>query len=215
MSNYPQQSTDLNKKTRSKILGKLKVEVCPKCESIFITSKECEACGYQFAIDRIGEPYGDKSFYALKDTYLSSFFSLVRLYPSLERFFKDKKRKYIFELKRRFQLLADTFENDSSPGSEFFIEIRDLVIEMSEYQIPEGYFTDSKWNSLPLWFQMAISEGLNEYMWQKKSQVMARDFGELYNHFKRDAYFPFAKWILIYGVGLAFAYYIAWLSYSS
>ena len=65
------QNTNKIKKTKSKIVGKLKIEVCPKCESLFITSKECEACGYQFAIDRIGEPYGQKSLYSLKTFFQS------------------------------------------------------------------------------------------------------------------------------------------------
>lgn len=214
MNIYSPQNTDLIKKTKSKIVGKLKVEVCPKCESIFITSKECEACGYQFAIDRIGEPYGEKSFYALKDSFIHSLPSLVRAFPRLEYFFKDHKRKYIFELKRRFQLLAEQFENDPRSNSEFFIEVHDLVIELSEYEVPEEYFLDPKWGQIPLWFQMAISEGLNQHLWQKKSRVMARDFKEFYGLLKGGDSFPFAKWILIYGLGVLLAVYVARISYS-
>ena len=215
MNTYSSSNTELIKKTKSKIIGKLKVEVCPKCESYYITSRECEACGFQFAIDRVGEAFGEKSFYAIKDSYLSSLPSLVRVYPHLEKFLDGKIRTYLFELKRRFQLLADAFENDPRPGSEFAIEVKDLVIEMRDYKISESYFLDEKWGALPLWFQMSISEGLNEYHWQKKSQDFARDRKSFFEFLKSFTFYPFAKWILIYGLGISLALYVARISYSS
>jgi hypothetical protein len=214
MNNYSHQNTDLIKKTKSKIVGKLKIEVCPKCESLFITSRECEACGYQFAIDRLGEPYGEKSFYALKDSHFSSLPAPMRVWPSLEKYMTSKVRKYLFELKRRFQLLADAFENDPRPNSEYAVEVKDLVIELRDYGVKEDYFLNDSWGSTPLWFQMSISEGLNEYLWQKKSRDGARDSVSLYSHLKNSDLFPIAKWLVIYGLGVILAVYVARISYS-
>ncbi len=214
MNTYSHPNTDSIKKTKSKIVGKLKIEVCPKCESFFITSRECEACGYQFSIDRVGEPFGEKSYYAIKDSYLSALPALIRIYPKWEKIMKETKRKYLFELKRRFQLLADAFDNDPRTGSEFAIEVKDLVVEMCEYEIAEDYFLDQRWGTLPLWFQMSISEGLNEFHWQKKSQVNARDYKSILMNLKGLGFYPFAKWILIYGLGVSLALYVARISYS-
>lgn len=217
MNSFPEKNTisEINSQTKLKVLGSRTVEVCPKCESIYITSRECEGCGYQFSRDRIGEAYGIKSFYAIKDQYVDSLPSIVRIFPRIESLLGNYTKKYSSDLMRRFLALTEHFMLDKSVKSEFSVEVKDLTLEMIEFGVADEFFLQEKWGELPYWFQMSIAEAMGEYSWQKKSQLIGQDFGSTYKSITQFKIYPILKWIFIYGSLIYFSIFIAKLSYSS
>lgn len=133
---------EIKRRQSFKQIGNRKIEVCPKCESIFITNHECESCGFQFRVDRLGEPFGERSFYALRDSHVSSFPIYLKLMNiNLENKKGKKVRKYRHLLIHRFEVLADHFRLNEEMQSDFEIELRDLISELREYGVQESFFS--------------------------------------------------------------------------
>lgn len=112
-------------------------KVCPVCSSVFVTKKECESCGYQFWIDLLGEPFGDRSFFVLSDDFELDkpwFFKLL----SDERVSRHKlTRKYRRALLKRFEVLVGYFfdeqEQDRAKRKSFLFEAHKLMDEFIKY----------------------------------------------------------------------------------
>ena len=57
---------------------------CPKCSSIFVEDDYCEACGYRFNVDQLGQPFGQLSFYEFSKEW-ESWLAKWWAYSSLEK----------------------------------------------------------------------------------------------------------------------------------
>ena len=110
---------------------------CPKCQSVFITEKECESCHYQFNVEAVGSPYGFKSV-----TYIRSDFANDFPYIS---FLKDNFSykvsssfpaviEYRRKLNRRREVLCrylfESVNGDRETRKLFFTELLDVSYEL-------------------------------------------------------------------------------------
>ena len=105
---------------------------CPQCGSLFITERECESCSYQFWVDLLGEPFGERSFFEMESDYNAERGFLERLLPKERHFLKKKHKRYLGHLKRRFEILTDYFSHKRDRASEkkkelFFLEAKLLI----------------------------------------------------------------------------------------
>ena len=110
----------------------VKVEkLCPKCHSVFVTKERCESCGYQFWVNLLGSPFGERSFFELKSDYLSGLRFGERFLPQKIVFSRKKHKRFLRSLKRRFEVLAQYFFNslDQNQGRRklFLLEIKSLI----------------------------------------------------------------------------------------
>lgn len=130
---------------RSAPLFKRQVEkkTCPKCQSVFVTDKECEACGFQLAYNPVGEPFGERSFFNLKEVFLHEFkgkYLLVRY-----GFLKDDSsfKKYKRSVLKRFEVLCDYFFNQNDGDREnrklFLFEAQEIIKELRMFNVPKSY----------------------------------------------------------------------------
>lgn len=105
-------------------------EVCPECHSIYIKENRCDDCGRLIKIDRLGNPFGPRSFYALKEKYLDSLPCLVKFFPFFEDYSGTKALRY----KRELFLRLKAFGEEERLDDLFIIEINDLVRELTLYE---------------------------------------------------------------------------------
>ncbi len=115
-------------------LDKIEVQKrCPKCGSVFITERECESCSYQFWVDLLGVPFGERSFFEIKSDYDAARGLPGRLLPRRWHFTRAKHRRYLSHLRRRFGLLLDYFSRERGQKNreeeKFFFLEAELLIE--------------------------------------------------------------------------------------
>ncbi len=116
------------------------VKRCPSCKSVFLTDNLCEACGRSLQYHPIGEPFGPKSFYGIKERYVESQHALYRFFPQ----FEDKTSKYANSYKRnlskRFTDLLEAFHSDEEMVKEnrklFYAESMEIIDELLRYNVP-------------------------------------------------------------------------------
>ncbi len=112
------------------------VKTCPKCKSVFVTDSECEGCGFQLSYTPLGEAFGEKSLYGLKDDYWMFRSRLVKQWPSLERKNSTDAIKYKRDLLHRYELLLNFLLGESDEDRSFYwIEFKDLCIELCDYSL--------------------------------------------------------------------------------
>lgn len=119
-------------------LETIKTKTCPSCSSVFITEKECEACGLQFQVDTLGEPYSDRSFYGLREKFLKEWPIAVRTgWLSLNPNSPEVQRYRRF-LEHRLDALMNYFfkaqDGDREKKKLFFIELEDLLAELRQVE---------------------------------------------------------------------------------
>lgn len=128
---------------------------CPKCSSVFISANECESCHFQFGLDILGAPLGEKSFYTMREDYWDSIGFLAKTYPFFEKRVEEQApfKRAIFH---RYEVLLDYFYGPNANKNEkidnlHFRELKDIVIQLIKYEISE----DIIWGPLD---QKAFSE---------------------------------------------------------
>ncbi|MBT7610658.1 MAG: hypothetical protein HN576_12940 [Bacteriovoracaceae bacterium] len=106
-------------------------KTCPKCDSIFVTTKECESCGFQMNLNLIGEPLDRKSFYSLQEKYVKDFKKTY--FTSTRNKLKEEYKRAIWH---RFDILLGFFPDPENEQFSFFsIELKDLVEELLVFGI--------------------------------------------------------------------------------
>lgn len=148
------------------------VKRCPKCSSVFITERECEACGFQFNYNPLGEPLGEKSFYSIRESYWSQLSSLERSNRALESKKGEKAKRYISKIILRYNDLLDFFydttNKDHAHHNLYFYELKDIILELISYDVPEkeiwSCVTKAEGEGLEfeLTFYQRISEAISE-----------------------------------------------------
>ncbi len=148
-----------------------KTLMCPKCHSIFVTEKECEACGYQIGIDKLGEPFGLKSFFGIRDEYQFSYPWLFRLVPFGFGLQSKGLTKYRGALRRRFETLMTYFSLEKGSNEErklFLFEAREIIQEYwnCHGKLSHLWVMTERIEEQP--FFMTLIEDLKEYEQRKR-----------------------------------------------
>ena len=111
------------------------IKKCPRCQSVYLTDKECEACGFQLNFNFIGKPFGHMCFYDIQE----NFYRMGSL-RKLVYFIVDKKYsrylKYELAIKRRLDNLLQYFFDHIDPVEAnrkyFYLELTHLVAEFEK-----------------------------------------------------------------------------------
>ena len=111
---------------------KVKVKnFCPHCGSVFVNKKECEACGFQFWVDLLGEPFGGRSFFEIQYNYERKKNFIEKILPQSYRFSKKKHKRYLRHLRRRFDILSEYLFNKNDTNKKrkkyFLFEFKVLI----------------------------------------------------------------------------------------
>lgn len=102
---------------------------CEFCQSVYLTDNICESCGRSVRYDLIGQPFGYKSFYGIKERYVKALPLLVRLYPVFENIQSDLAKSHIRQIRKRLGAIAalSEHENLSLLQVEAFAIIDELI----------------------------------------------------------------------------------------
>lgn len=191
-------------------LTKVTPSKCPKCSSIFVENKFCEACGYRFNVDQLGQPYDENSFFSFKkdwENWISKWWAIPLLKKQREA--HPKQRLFVMRLKRRFFSICSTLGKREMTRSDYFLFKQELG-EITKAWGKLGYPLDDLvkesfretshghdlYVSLPFYYETGKNErrtGVGLYHWLKR---------ELF-----EASFPApGSWVRIYGIVLLFAF---------
>lgn len=163
-------------------------KVCPKCGSLFVTKKECESCGFQFWVDLLGEPFGVRSFFTIRDDFTHQYAWSYRFAAFKWGKDRDHIRKYRRALNKRFEILCgyffDNFDADKERRRLFLFEASEI---MNEYNLVGGQLSDlwllmEKGENHPLFPQLAqrmhqLSEAPKESLNLKELLIHKRLMG--------------------------------------
>lgn len=149
-------------------------KACPKCHSVFISEKECEACGFQFHIDQLGEPFGHRSFFSLRDEYHFSSpwaFRFLAIGISTQ---SSVIQKYQGALERRLKVLMEYFslgDENEERRRLFLFEAKELIFE---YWLTQGKLS-RVWRSLELLEGKILYQPLSELLIELDKRVHPKD----------------------------------------
>ena len=153
------------------------VKRCSYCQSVFLTNNNCESCGRALHYHLIGEPFGAKSFYGIKERYINSFTTLHKLFPIFENKKSPLAKSYVRKLEKRFSDLISAFNSDGVIADNqrklFYVESIQLINELYQYDInPELLITlivenDSSLigQELLIYLQTTNASSLDEKTW--------------------------------------------------
>lgn len=134
---------DFNANTESLLIPKSAyrpVKRCPYCQSVYITDKLCEACGRSMQYHPIGEPFGPKSYYGIKERYIESQHTFYRFFPVFEDKDSNLANSYKRNLSKRFSDLISAFNTDEAIVKDnrklFYAESMEIIDELLRYNIP-------------------------------------------------------------------------------
>lgn len=117
----------------------LPVKRCPYCQSVFINKQSCESCGRSMLYHPIGEPFGPKSFYGMKESYVENLNFMVRFFPPFENKKSPSAQGYLRKLKKRFFYLLNAFNTPDLIAKKqrqiFYNESKVLIDELLCYGI--------------------------------------------------------------------------------
>jgi len=112
-----------------------KIKKCPRCQSVYITDKECEACGFQLNFNFIGEPFGHLSFYESQENFYRMGTLRKLAYFILEKKY-SRYLKYELAIKRRLDNLLTYFFDHIDPVESnrkfFYLELTHVVAEFEK-----------------------------------------------------------------------------------
>jgi len=101
-------------------------------------------------VNRIGAPFDEKSFYALKEDYLNSLPQIVRIFSRLEFFMRRTNEDYQKKLLKRLKVLGTFFTSSENVDRRFYqIELKDLISEIKERKLEKiivPFFDDPSLN---------------------------------------------------------------------
>lgn len=110
---------------------------CPNCGSVYLNDFKCEACGRSLSYHPVGEPFGPKSLYGLKERFYHSLPLWVRLFPVFENKRDLGAQSYVRHLNKRLDALLSALALDSLPEPSnrrlFFVELMELIDELLRY----------------------------------------------------------------------------------
>lgn len=112
---------------------------CRFCHSVFLDDHFCETCGRSVHYHPIGNPFGPKSFYGLKEQYINSLNYFLRFFPQFENYKSLSAQSYVRRLSKRFSDLLSAFNSRDVilPEQEilFVAECKKLIDELILYGV--------------------------------------------------------------------------------
>ncbi|MDD4974307.1 MAG: hypothetical protein PHY93_08135 [Bacteriovorax sp.] len=88
----------------------------------------------------IGEPFGAKSLYGIKERYIESFNIINRFFPFLENKKSPMAKSYVRKLEKRFSDLITAFNSIDIIVNDqrklFYVESMEMIDELLRYDIP-------------------------------------------------------------------------------
>lgn len=115
------------------------VKRCPFCHSVFINAKSCEACGRSLQYHLIGEPFGAKSLYGIKERYIENLNAFIRFFPIFENKKSPIAKSYVRKLEKRFSDLISAFNSVDMIANDqrrlFYAESMELMDELLRYDV--------------------------------------------------------------------------------
>lgn len=115
------------------------IKRCPSCQSVYLTDTSCEACGRSLLFHPIGEPFGAKSFYGIKERYIGTFGFMLTHFPFFENREAPKAQGYIRHLHKRFDELLLAFGSRDVMNDDerrfFYVEVLELISELLRYKV--------------------------------------------------------------------------------
>lgn len=165
-------------------------KTCPKCGSYFVTKKECESCGFQFWVDLLGDPFGERSFFNLREQFQHQYQWHYRF--AFLKTVKESKvvKRYLRTLYKRFEILCgyffDEFDKDKERRRLFLFEATEIMNEVSLWGggLSQLWLMLEKGDHHPL-FKKLASE-LQDIEGHSKSKINAKDLflsGKLFGTF--------------------------------
>lgn len=155
------------------------IKRCPYCKSVFLTDKSCESCGRSLLYHPIGEPFGAKSFFGLKERYIEKQNVLIKFFPIFENKDSGIAKSYVRNLSKRFTDLISAFNSDHLMEQQkrklFYIESIEIMDELLLYgvhpELLQGLLFEND-NSLLgqellLYLQTAKTKISPDIAWQK------------------------------------------------
>lgn len=114
------------------------IQRCRYCQSVFIDELVCESCGRSMLYHPVGDPFGPKSFYGIKQRYVESFHAFNRFFPQFENHQSAPARSYVRNLSKRFSDLISAFNTPEMIASKdrklFYVESIELIDELLRYK---------------------------------------------------------------------------------
>ena len=115
------------------------IKRCQYCQSVFLNDKACESCGRSLHYHLIGEPFGAKSFYGIKERYVESLDILNRFFPIFENKKSPLAKSYLRKLEKRFLDLVSAFNSEGVIADEnrklYYVESIELMNELLRYNV--------------------------------------------------------------------------------
>lgn len=113
------------------------VKRCQYCQSVFLNEKLCESCGRSLQHHPIGEPFGGKSLYGIKERYIESLNPILHFFPFLENKKSPMAKSYVRKLEKRFSDLVSGFNSLDlmaiNQRKLFYVESMELIDELLRY----------------------------------------------------------------------------------
>jgi len=131
--------TDLERATRPAIPENVyrPIKRCPNCQSVYLTDDKCEACGRSLHYHVVGEPFGAKSLYGIKERYLQTLPLFIRYYPRFENKKDARAQSYCRHLNKRLSHLVSALSSNDIIANEkrrfFYVELMELIEELLRY----------------------------------------------------------------------------------
>lgn len=104
---------------------------CPKCSSYFVENRVCEACGFRLDFDDLGEPFGEKSFFNLRDRFLHQFKGVAILMKVGLLSDHEEGQKFLRHILKRYNILCSYFFEKEDENLErrklFLFESREII----------------------------------------------------------------------------------------
>lgn len=101
---------------------------CEFCNSVYLTDNLCESCGRSVRYDLIGEAFGYKSFYGLKERYIKDLPILIRRYPIFENMQSPGAKSLKRQMQKRLSDLANLIEHKDK--NLFDMEAYEIINEL-------------------------------------------------------------------------------------
>jgi hypothetical protein len=127
------------------------IKHCQFCQSVFINDQICESCGRSMQFHLIGEPFGPKSYYAIKERYVDSLNKIIPYFPFLENKSSIESKSYIRKIEKRFTDLISAYNSigiiEKKHKPLFLVEsmaiIDELLIYNVHFQLIESLLNDN------------------------------------------------------------------------
>jgi hypothetical protein len=109
------------------------IKKCRNCGSVYITEKECEACGFQLQDPDLGSPVDERSFYSLRE----DFYNRQNFFEKVFRVERGQKfKEFRNKLLHRYNTLLKGMESpwsDLNKWNYFHFELLDLTRYLASF----------------------------------------------------------------------------------